>query len=424
MDIPKGTEITSNYTTFPITSYLEKGLLQTVQGRVLLVMTNPKHRIECTDEDHKDKEKDEDEKGPFEPHHSFDEDDDDDNPSSGSGLASRGARCNPPTDSSHAPKPPSSGSGLASRGARCNPPTDSSHAPKPPSLASKEFRIPWSLPIQTSAQTNSEQTLQKDVPAKTAAQETNNLEARQDDRVVANTTDDARSSSQFMAPIPEIGAIISFGHGSSIPEIEEPWPNELWETIRNRKDASATLHSAPNLEIDLDNEFYPGDIESLYGDAGKEVSMESKLKSLKTLPSFIGDQEARSEAMMEHETPIPSLETKPKSFGFEMPKAKVVETSAQTNSEQTLKKDVPAKTVAQETNNLEARQDDSVVANTTDDERSRSQFMAPIPEIEESWPNELWKTIRNRKDASVTLQSAPILKIDLEISRRYPVIVW
>ncbi|MCO5607375.1 hypothetical protein L7F22_061571 [Adiantum nelumboides] len=68
-----------------------------------------------------------------------------------------------------------------------------------------------------------------------------------DHRVVPNTTDDAKS----MELMP-------------IPEVEEPWPQFLWETIRNRKDGSVTLQSAPIPEINLDNEFYPGDIQSLY----------------------------------------------------------------------------------------------------------------------------------------------------------------
>ncbi|MCO5610234.1 hypothetical protein L7F22_064470 [Adiantum nelumboides] len=74
-----------------------------------------------------------------------------------------------------------------------------------------------------------------------------------DHRVVPNTTDEGRS----MELMP-------------IPEVEEPWPQSLWETIRNRKVGSTTLQSAPIPEIVLDNEFYPGDIQSLYGDAEME----------------------------------------------------------------------------------------------------------------------------------------------------------
>ncbi|MCO5577929.1 hypothetical protein L7F22_031764 [Adiantum nelumboides] len=80
-----------------------------------------------------------------------------------------------------------------------------------------------------------------------------------------------------------------------VPEVEEPWPQSLWETIKNKKDGSATLQSTPILEVVLNNEFYPGDIQSLYGDAGTEISMDSKPQSLKTLPSFIVEHEAKSE---------------------------------------------------------------------------------------------------------------------------------
>ncbi|MCO5574737.1 hypothetical protein L7F22_028527 [Adiantum nelumboides] len=96
-------------------------------------------------------------------------------------------------------------------------------------------------------------------------------------RVVPNTTDEAMTMEVM-----------------SILEVEEPWPQSLWETIRNRKDESATLQSTPIPKVVLNNEFYPGDIQSLYGDAGMEVFMDSKPPSLKTLPSFIGSHEAKS----------------------------------------------------------------------------------------------------------------------------------
>ncbi|MCO5610490.1 hypothetical protein L7F22_064729 [Adiantum nelumboides] len=100
-------------------------------------------------------------------------------------------------------------------------------------------------------------------------------------RMVPKTTDEARS----MELMP-------------IPKVEEPWPQSLWETIRNRKDESAMLQSAPIPKIILDNEFYPGDMQSLYGDARTEVSMESKPQSLKTLPSFLGEHQSKLEVMI------------------------------------------------------------------------------------------------------------------------------
>ncbi|MCO5551829.1 hypothetical protein L7F22_005332 [Adiantum nelumboides] len=99
-----------------------------------------------------------------------------------------------------------------------------------------------------------------------------------DHRMVPNTTDEAMTIEVM-----------------PVPEVEEPWPQSLWENIRNKKDESATLQSAPIPEIVLNNEFYPGNIQSLYGDAGIEISMDSKPQSLKTLPSFIGEREAKSE---------------------------------------------------------------------------------------------------------------------------------
>ncbi|MCO5571753.1 hypothetical protein L7F22_025501 [Adiantum nelumboides] len=75
-----------------------------------------------------------------------------------------------------------------------------------------------------------------------------------DHRMVPNTTDEATT----MEVMPFL-------------EVEEPWPQSLWETIRNRKDGSATLQSAPILEVVLNNEFHPDNIQSLYGDAGTEI---------------------------------------------------------------------------------------------------------------------------------------------------------
>ncbi|MCO5564606.1 hypothetical protein L7F22_018271 [Adiantum nelumboides] len=153
-----------------------------------------------------------------------------------------------------------------------NPPQET----KPKSVG---FEMPKAKVVETLTQRNIELESQKDVQAKTAAQKTNNLEIQLDDQVVANTTDDARSRSQFMAPI---------------PEIDEPWPNGLWEAIKSAKDGNVTFQSAPIIEVNTGHEVYQGDNQSLYGDAGTEVSIESKPESLKTLPSYIREHEAKS----------------------------------------------------------------------------------------------------------------------------------
>ncbi|MCO5597639.1 hypothetical protein L7F22_051720 [Adiantum nelumboides] len=148
----------------------------------------------------------------------------------------------------------------------------------PPETKPKKvgFETPKAKVFEASTQTNVEPKSQKDVQAKTVAQ-TNSVETQRDNQVVANTTDDARS--QYMAPI---------------PEIEEPWPNELWEAIRSAKDGSATFQSVPIIEVNTGHEVYQGDIQSLYGDAGTEVSIESKTESLNTLLSYVGEHETRS----------------------------------------------------------------------------------------------------------------------------------
>ncbi|MCO5607837.1 hypothetical protein L7F22_062038 [Adiantum nelumboides] len=127
-------------------------------------------------------------------------------------------------------------------------------------------------------------------------------------------------------------------------------------------------------------------------------------------------------AMMEPKSPIPPLELKLKRVGFETPKAMVVETSTQRHIELESQKSVLAKTAVQEANNPETQRDDRVVASTIDD--ARSQFMAPIPEIEEPWPNELWEDIGSTKEGSATFQSACITKtVQFDASQQPPTIL-
>ncbi|MCO5568337.1 hypothetical protein L7F22_022036 [Adiantum nelumboides] len=91
-----------------------------------------------------------------------------------------------------------------------------------------------------------------------------------DHRVVPNTTNDTKSMVMM-----------------SIPEVEEPWPQLLWETIKNRKDGSATLQSALISKIHLDNEFYPEEEEYVpileqahSGQAGGHFSADKMAKAI------------------------------------------------------------------------------------------------------------------------------------------------
>ena len=55
-----------------------------------------------------------------------------------------------------------------------------------------------------------------------------------------------------------------------VPEVCEDWPNALWEAIRNAKDGSLTLKSAPLETIHEHSPMMEQDLASLYGDAGSE----------------------------------------------------------------------------------------------------------------------------------------------------------
>ena len=53
-----------------------------------------------------------------------------------------------------------------------------------------------------------------------------------------------------------------------VPKVKEDWPNQLWEAIREAKDGSLTLNSAP-LETVVERSQPEGyELESLYGDVG------------------------------------------------------------------------------------------------------------------------------------------------------------
>ena len=76
-----------------------------------------------------------------------------------------------------------------------------------------------------------------------------------------------------------------------VTKVKEDWPNQLWEAIREAKDGSLTLKSAP-LETVVERSQPEGyELESLYGEVGSQKSKESKTQSLKTLPSYIGKSE-------------------------------------------------------------------------------------------------------------------------------------
>ena len=52
-----------------------------------------------------------------------------------------------------------------------------------------------------------------------------------------------------------------------VPKVRDDWPNELWEAIRNAKDGSLTLKSAPLETVFEHPIMVEQNPESLYGDA-------------------------------------------------------------------------------------------------------------------------------------------------------------
>ena len=78
--------------------------------------------------------------------------------------------------------------------------------------------------------------------------------------------------------------------------MEENWGNKLWEAVKRTQGRDEGQNEKPPLEeIDFDQKTLEIEIRSEYGDAGSESSQSSKANTLKNLPSYQGDYEARSE---------------------------------------------------------------------------------------------------------------------------------
>ena len=75
----------------------------------------------------------------------------------------------------------------------------------------------------------------------------------------------------------------------------EQWVQNLWREIRETKLKEILEEKAPIKELDLDKSQLNIEVESRYADCGSEESGESEARSNKTLPSFIGEFDARSD---------------------------------------------------------------------------------------------------------------------------------
>ena len=78
------------------------------------------------------------------------------------------------------------------------------------------------------------------------------------------------------------------------------WMQTLWKEVLEKKLDDILVEDAPIIEIDLDKPGANVDEESRYGDCGSEKTSKSKTNSLKTLPSFVGEYEVKSDVHNHH----------------------------------------------------------------------------------------------------------------------------
>ena len=89
----------------------------------------------------------------------------------------------------------------------------------------------------------------------------------------------------------------SYSKPSAVPEVNEEWPTKIWDEVRQAKNGSDTWKEASIEELDLDNNCFDLDQQSMYGDQGTEQTKGSMDETLKELPSFLGPYEAGSEVV-------------------------------------------------------------------------------------------------------------------------------
>ena len=83
-----------------------------------------------------------------------------------------------------------------------------------------------------------------------------------------------------------------------VPEVNDKWPEELWELVREAKEGSRTFEEASIEEVDLDQQMLDFELRSLYGDQGTEVTEDSRDEMLRELPPYLGPYEERSDIMV------------------------------------------------------------------------------------------------------------------------------
>ena len=83
---------------------------------------------------------------------------------------------------------------------------------------------------------------------------------------------------------------------TTIPEVDEDWGNKLWDAIKTTQGLKGSDYTKPPIdELEFDRNTLEMGARSDYGDQASEASQESKAETLKTLPSYLGSYEAKSE---------------------------------------------------------------------------------------------------------------------------------
>lgn len=81
---------------------------------------------------------------------------------------------------------------------------------------------------------------------------------------------------------------------SHVPKVEDEHVNDLWEEIKRAKVDARSVKSPPLELVDFDPKTLILEMKSEQVDIGSEYAIESKQGTLKTLPSFLGDDDDRS----------------------------------------------------------------------------------------------------------------------------------
>ena len=123
---------------------------------------------------------------------------------------------------------------------------------------------------------------------KNTSQESNKTEPQKEDIQEEPSTREGKSSQKSFQKPRKCPT-------SHVPEVEDALVDGLWEELKRRKLEAQENKPPPLEEIDFDQKTLVLELRSKFADAASEKTVESDKGTLKTLPSFKGDYEAKSE---------------------------------------------------------------------------------------------------------------------------------